>query len=447
MNLELFPTTPAEILAYCKEREVRFVRLQFMDIPGVSKNVEIPVRQLEKALDGQILFDGSSIEGFVRIEESDMQLRPDPATFHVLPWGRNPGEVGVLICDVVDPDGNPFDGCPRTVLRRVVDQAAELGFTPMLGPEPEFFLFERDAQGAPTVNTRDRGTYFDLGPIDRGEACRRDIVAALEAMGFEIEASHHEVGEGQHEIDFRYDEAIATADKIAVFKNTVRRIALEHELHATFMPKPVNGRAGSGMHVHQSLFKGKHNAFEATDNELGLSPTALHYIGGLLQHARGMMAVTNPLVNSYKRMVPGHEAPTSVVWSTKNRSPLIRIPARRGTGTRVELRMPDPSCNPYLAFAVMIGAGLEGIRQKLDPGEPVNKNIFTMSHREKRRLRIDELPENLGEALRMLGKDPLMRTLLGDHAYHNYVEARSMAWQEYSRQVHPWELERYLARY
>ena len=447
MNVDSFPTDPAAILAYCREHAVRFVRLQFIDIPGISKNVEIPVGQLQKALDGEIQFDGSSIEGFVRIEESDMQLRPDPETFHVLPFGRRPGEVAVLICDVVQPDGLPFDGCSRSLLKRVVKQAAELGLQPMLGPEPEFFLFERDASGGPTTRTEDRGTYFDLAPIDRGEVCRRDIVAALEDLGFEVEASHHEVGIGQHEIDFKYDRAVATADKIAVFKNTVRRIALEHELHATFMPKPLPGIAGSGMHTHQSLFRGEVNAFADPSTELGLSETARHYIGGLMAHAKGMMAVTNPLVNSYKRMVPGHEAPTSVVWSIKNRSPLIRIPARRGSGTRVELRMPDASCNPYLAFAMMIAAGLDGIAQKLDPGEPVNRNIFKMSHREKRRLRIDELPADLGEALKQMKKDPFVRQTLGDHIFAHYVEAKEQSWREYSAHVHPWELERYLTRY
>lgn len=442
-----FPGDAQGVIEFCKSEGVRFIRLQFMDIPGISKNVEIPVGQLEKALGGEIMFDGSSIEGFVRIEESDMQLMPDPSTFHVLPWGRHAGEVAVMLCDVIDADGEPFAGCPRTALKRVVADAQSLGFTPMLGPEPEFFLFERDAKGAPTTETRDRGTYFDLAPIDRGEVCRRDIVAALEALGFEIEASHHEVGPGQHEIDFKYDEAVATADKIAIFKTTVRRIAMEHELHATFMPKPIAGLAGSGMHVHQSLFSGEANAFDDPKAELGLSQTALHYIGGLLAHAKGMMALTNPLVNSYKRMVPGHEAPTSVVWSIKNRSPLIRVPARRGLGSRVELRMPDPACNPYLAFTLMIGAGLDGIREQRDPGEPVNKNIFAMSHREKRRLKIDELPADLGEALRMMKKDPIVRTLLGDHIYSHYSEAKEAAWQDYSAHVHAWELERYLARY
>ena len=269
----------------------------------------------------------------------------------------------------------------------------------------------------------------------------------LEAMGFEVEAAHHEVSPGQHEIDFKYDEAVATADKISTFKLVVRRVALEHDLHATFMPKPLNGVAGSGMHTHQSLFRNGRNAFDDPKAELGLSATALHYIGGLLEHAKGMCAVTNPLVNSYKRLVPGYEAPTNVVWSERNRSPLVRIPERRGIGTRVELRSPDPSCNPYLAFAVMIAAGLEGVKHRTDPGPPINKNIFAMSHREKRRLRIDELPSDLREAVRWMKKDPLIRSTLGDHIYEHFVEAKEAAWHEYTATVHPWELERYLARY
>ena len=321
-----------------------------------------------------------------------------------------------------------------------------MGYRAMLGPEAEFFLFLRDANGAPTTATHDRGAYFDMTPVDRGEACRRGIVNALEAMGFEIEAAHHEVAPGQHEIDFKYDEAVATADKIVTFKLVVRKVALDFNLHATFMPKPLAEIAGSGMHTHQSLFRGEHNAFDDPEAALGLSPIALNYIAGLLTHARGICAVTNPLVNSYKRLVPGYEAPTAVVWSERNRSPLIRVPARRGTGARVELRSPDPSCNPYLAFAVMLAAGLDGIRRELDPGAPVNKNIFDMSHREKRRLRIDELPTDLSSAVAAMRKDPLIREALGDHIYNNFVEAKLAAWLDFSRTVHDWEVDRYLAR-
>ena len=439
--------TSDEIVRLCRQERVRFLRLQFLDILGTSKSVEVPESQFAKALAGEIMFDGSSIEGFTRIEESDMLLRPDATSFVLLPVEDGKDRVGRVICDIALPDGSAFSGCTRTILRRVADAAAALSFTPMLGTEAEFFLFEREADGSPTIRTHDRAAYFDLAPIDRGEQCRRRIVDDLEAMGFEVEAAHHEVSPGQHEIDFKYDQAVATADKIATFKLVVRRVALEHDLHATFMPKPLNGVAGSGMHTHQSLFRDGRNAFDDAKAELRLSTTALHYIGGLLEHAKGMCAVTNPLINSYKRLVPGYEAPTNVVWSERNRSPLVRIPERRGIGPRVELRSPDPSCNPYLAFAVMIAAGLDGVKRRTDPGPPINKNIFAMSHREKRRLKIDELPSDLRDAVRWMRKDRLIRETLGDHVYEHYVQAKEAAWDEYSATVHPWELERYLARY
>ena len=436
-----------EVLRVCKQDRVRFLRLQFTDILGTNKNVEVPEGQFEKALDGELMFDGSSIEGFVRIEESDMLLAPDLSTFRVFPWEEAGGRVARVICDVTLPDGSAFSGCPRTVLKRVTAGATELGFTAMLGPEAEFFLFQRDPEGLPTTRTHDRGAYFDLTPIDRGEECRRSVVNALGAMGFEVEAAHHEVAPGQHEVDFKYDEAVATADKIATLKLVVRKIALDYDLHATFMPKPIGDANGSGMHTHQSLFRKGRNVFHDPRAELQLSDTALHYIGGLLAHAKGMCAVTNPLVNSYKRLVPGYEAPTNIVWSEHNRSPLVRVPARRELGTRVELRMPDPSCNAYLAFAVMIAAGLDGVRNRTDPGPPINKNIFAMSHREKRRLRIDELPVDLREALRSMRKDPLIREALGDHVYSHFVAAKEAAWADYNASVHGWELDRYLTRY
>ena len=439
--------TRDELIRVCEKERVRFLRLQFTDILGTNKNVEVPRSQFEKALDGEIMFDGSSIEGFVRIEESDMLLRPDLSTFVLLPWGSDDSRVARVICDVTLPDGSGFEGCPRTTLRKITDEAGRLGYEAMFGPEAEFFLFHRDPGGAPTTRTHDRAAYFDLAPIDQGEACRHDIVNALESMGFEVEAAHHEVAPGQHEIDFRYDEAVATADKIATFRLVVRKVATHHDLHATFMPKPLDDVNGSGMHTHQSLFREGNNEFHAPEAELGLSRVALGYIAGLLLHAKGMCAVTNPLVNSYKRLVPGYEAPTNVVWSERNRSPLVRVPERRGEGTRVELRSPDPACNPYLAFAVMIAAGLDGIRRELDPGAPVNKNIFTMSHREKRRLRIDELPADLNEAIRAMKKDKLIRETLGDHIFGHFVQAKLAAWNEYSSTVHPWEVERYLSRY
>jgi glutamine synthetase len=435
------------LLKLCDDEHIRFLRLQFMDILGTNKNVEVPRSQFEKALDGEIMFDGSSIEGFVRIEESDMLLSPDISTFQVFPWEDSRGRVARLICDVKKPDGSEFYGCPRSTLRRITSKAEGMGYTAYLGPEAEFFLFLRGENGAPTTHTHDRGAYFDMTPVDQGEECRRDIVNTLVAMGFEIEASHHEVAPGQHEIDFKYDEAVATADNIATFKLVVRKVALDFNLHATFMPKPLAEVNGSGMHTHMSLFKGEENAFFDPDAEMQLSKVALQYIAGLLAHAKGMCGVTNPLVNSYKRLVPGYEAPTNIVWSEKNRSPMVRVPDRRGIGTRVELRMPDPACNPYLAFAVMIAAGLDGIERELEPPPSVNKNVFEMSHREKRRLKIDELPENQLEAVKAMKKDPLIKQTLGDHIFSHFVTAKMASWREYSMAVHAWEVERYLPTY
>lgn len=443
--------TKSEILDTTKELGIRFMRLQFTDIVGVNKNVEVPEQQFEKALDGQIAFDGSSIEGFVRIEESDMILVPDLDTFRVLPFTQgdsgSPDRVARLICDIYRPDGSPFEGCPRLALKRVTDEAKAMGYTMMAGPEAEFFLFERGPNGQPSTGSSDRGGYFDLTPVDEGEVARRDIVNVLEGMGFEVEAAHHEVAPGQHEIDFRYEDAVTTADNVATFRFVVRHVALQHGLHATFMPKPVFGINGSGMHCHQSLFEGEENAFYDPNAEYQLSQVALHYIGGILRHARGFCALTNPLVNSYKRLVPGFEAPTNVAWSMKNRSPLVRIPEKRGKSTRVEVRMPDPAANPYLAFAAMLKAGLMGIKERIDPGPPVNKNIYTMSQREKRRLKIDELPGDLREAIEALEKDKVIQEALTPHILEHFIEAKRAEWRDYIAQVHDWEVARYLRVY
>ena len=440
-------TLKAAILERAEQEKVKFLRLQFTDILGTIKNVEIPDRQFRDALNGEIMFDGSSIEGFVRIEESDMYLRPDLDTFAVFPWGNPGGEkVARMICDIYRPDGEPFEGCPRSTLKRVIALAADQGFAMNAGPEAEFFLFQR-RNGVPTTETHDTGSYFDLTPVDQGEDVRREIVLALEAMGFHVEAAHHEVAAGQHEIDFRYDDVLATADNISTFRFVVKNVAMRNELHATFMPKPRFGINGSGMHTHQSLFSNGKNIFFEPDGPWQLSPTCLYYIGGLLRHAKGFCAITNPLVNSYKRLVPGYEAPTNIAWSERNRSPLVRVPAARGDATRIELRMPDPSCNPYLALAVILRSGLDGIEKQLDPGPPVNKNIYKMSHRERRHLRIDELPMNLSEALDELEKDDLVRETLGDHIFNHFVEAKREEWFDYIRQVSPWEVERYLAAY
>jgi glutamine synthetase len=439
--------TRAQILQRIEREKVKFMRLQFTDILGAIKNVEIPDRQFEEALDGHIMFDGSSIEGFVRIEESDMHLKPDLSTFCVFPWAGPTGErVARMICDIYTPDGTPFVGCPRMTLKRVIAMAAAKGYQMKAGPEAEFFLFQT-RNGVPTTESHDAASYFDLSPVDQGEDVRREIVLALEAMGFHVEAAHHEVAPGQHEIDFRYDDVLTTADNISTFRFVVKNVAIRNGLHATFMPKPIYGINGSGMHTHMSLFANNTNIFFDAKAPMQLSKVCLNYIGGILRHAKGFCAITNPLVNSYKRLVPGYEAPTNIAWSEKNRSPLVRVPATRGTATRIELRMPDPSCNPYLALAVMLRAGLDGIDKHLDPGPPINKNIFAMSHRERRHLRIDELPGNLTEALDELEKDDLVRDTLGAHLFEHFVAAKREEWRDYIKHVSPWEVDRYLGVY
>jgi glutamine synthetase len=439
--------TAQDILDLADAHSVRFLRLQFTDILGVNKNVEIPRSQFEKALAGDIMFDGSSIEGFVRIEESDMLLAPDLETFQVFPWGEAERRVARLICDINTPDGEPFPGDPRGCLKQAIARAAKLGFTMNAGMEAEFFLFKPGPDGGASTATHDVGGYFDLAPMDLGENARRAIVDVLERMGFEVEASHHEVAHGQHEIDFRYADALRTADNIATFRFVVKHVAQQFGLVASFMPKPIYGQNGSGMHTHQSLFRGKDNAFWDAKREWELSETALHYIGGLLKHARGYCAITNPLVNSYKRLVPGFEAPVNVAWSMRNRSPMLRIPDRRGHGTRVEHRVPDPSANPYLALAVMLAAGLDGIEQKADWREPVNENIWEMSYREKRRLRIDDLPHDLNEACDELEKNDVITSALGEHITRHFLQAKREEWREYITQVTQWELEQYLEKY
>jgi glutamine synthetase len=439
--------TQKDILDLARKLGVRSMRLQFTDILGVNKNVEIPASQIAKALAGDIMFDGSSIEGFVRIEESDMLLAPDLATFRLFPFGDADARVARMICDIRMPNGDPFAGDPRGVLKRQIARAKTMGYTMNAGMEAEFFLFRPTAEGGASTATHDVGGYFDLAPADQGEDARRAMVDALEQMGFEVEASHHEVAHAQHEIDFRYADALTTADNIATFRFIVKHVAHEFGLIASFMPKPIFGQNGSGMHTHQSLFQGKDNAFWDKKAQWELSKTALHYVGGLLQHARGMCAVTNPLVNSYKRLVPGFEAPVNVAWSMRNRSPLIRVPERRGLGTRVELRSPDPAANPYLALAVMLAAGLDGIQTKADWREPVNENIWEMSHRERRRLRIDDLPHDLNEALDELEKDEVIVAALGDHVARHFAAAKRQEWRDYIMQVTDWELENYLRKY
>jgi len=434
------------ILNKAKEINIKFIRLRFTDILGMPKNVEIPVRELEKALNGEIMFDGSSIQGFVRIEESDMYLKPDFSTFTVNPWEEEK-DVARITCDVYNPDGSPFDGCPRNNLKKVLKEVEEMGYSANLGPEVEFFLFYRDPEGEATTKTHDRGSYFDLLPVDLGEEARRDMVIALEKLGFEIEASHHEVAPGQHEIDFKYCDALTAADRIMTLKLTGKTIALKHNLHVTFMPKPVFGICGSGMHTHISLFKDGENVFSDPKGKYGMSKEALYFIGGLLRHAKGFTAITNPLVNSYKRLTPGYEAPVYIAWSEINRSPLVRVPASRGVGARAELRSPDPSCNPYLAFSVMLKAGMDGIKNRIEPGEPVSENIYTMTKEKKKSLGIESLPSTLNEALLELDKDEVVKSALTGHILENYIGAKREEWENYRTQVHQWELDRYLTIY
>ncbi|ALC90921.1 glutamine synthetase [Bacillus sp. FJAT-18017] len=440
--------TREDIKRLANEDNVKFIRLQFTDILGTIKNVEIPVSQLDKALDNKMMFDGSSIEGFVRIEESDMLLYPDLDTWVVFPWTAEKGKVARLICDIYNSDGTPFSGDPRNNLKKILKEMEELGFTNFnLGPEPEFFLFKLDHKGEPTLELNDNGGYFDLAPTDLGENCRRDIVLELEEMGFEIEASHHEVAPGQHEIDFKYADAIRACDDIQTFKLVVKTIARKHGLHATFMPKPLFGVSGSGMHCNLSLFKNGENAFFDTEGELKLSETAYQFIAGILKHATNFTAVTNPTVNSYKRLVPGYEAPCYVAWSAQNRSPLVRIPASRGLSTRVEVRSVDPAANPYLAMAVLLKAGLDGIKNKLTPPAPVDRNIYVMDREERIAEGITDLPATLAQALEYLKSDEVIVSALGEHIFEHFVEAKEIEWDMFRTQVHPWEREQYMTMY
>ncbi len=436
-----------DILRVVKEEDVKFIRLQFTDIFGTLKSVTITSSQLEKALDNRCMFDGSSIEGFVRIEESDMYLHPDLNTFVIFPWYTQNGRIARIICDIYLPDGMPFQGDPRYVLRRTLECASSMGYTFNVGPECEFFLFNTDEFGHPTTVTHDTAGYFDLGPSDVGENCRRDVCLNLEEMGFEIEASHHEVACAQHEIDFKYSEALSAADNLLIFKLVVKKCAEANGLCATFMPKPVTGCAGSGMHTNMSLFRSGQNAFYDAEKESGISDICLSFIAGIMKHIKGICAVTNPLVNSYKRLIPGFEAPCYIVWTTSNRSALVRIPAERGEGTRVELRNPDPACNPYLSFALLLAAGLDGIKKNMKPEPPVSANVYDLSARERKRLDIESLPHDLNGAVSEMKADPLIRETLGDHVFEKYVEAKEKEWREYSTTVTEWELRRYLNQF
>ena len=440
--------TKDDIFRMVEEEDVEFIRLQFTDIFGTLKNIAITSSQLEKALDNKCMFDGSSVEGFVRIEESDMYLYPDYDTFEIFPWRPQQGKVARLICDVYTPDGKPFEGDPRWILKKTIKEANEMGYRFDVGPECEFFLFHTDDNGLPTTLSHEKAGYFDLGPNDLGENIRRDMVLTLEEMGFEIEASHHEVAPAQHEIDFKYDEVLKTADNIQTFKMTVKTIAKRHGLYATFMPKPKFGISGSGTHINMSLAteEGK-NIFADENGKIGLSDDAYHFIAGIMKHARGMSAITNPLVNSYKRLVPGYEAPVYIAWSAKNRSPLIRIPASRGNGTRVELRNPDPTANPYLVLALCLAAGLDGIKNKIEVPESVDCNIYEMTPGERRAAGIENMPADLKEAVDCLVADEFLCSVLGEHITTKYVEAKMKEWENYTTRVSQWEIDEYLYKY
>lgn len=439
--------TKEDIIRMVNDQDVEFIRMQFTDIFGQLKNVAITKSQIEKAVNNQIMIDGSSIEGFVRIQESDQYLYPDLDSFVILPWRPQIGKVARLICDVYNPDGTPFVGDPRGTLKKVIKKASKLGCTFNVGPECEFFLFQTDENGRPTTKCNDEAGYFDLGPLDHGESTRREICLNLEKMGYEIEASHHEVAAGQHEIDFKYSDALKAADDIMTFKFAVKIIAQKNGLHATFMPKPIYGINGSGMHTNMSLFKDGVNVFFDPTGDKGLSKAAYSFIAGILAHMKGMTAITNPLVNSYKRLVPGYEAPCYMAWSASNRSTLIRIPAARGKSTRVELRCPDPSCNPYLELAVCLAAGLDGIEKGMVPPKEITENIFDMDEETRKEYGIDSLPGSLKEAIDAMKTDPLIRETLGDHIFTQYVAGKEKEWNAYRTYVSGWEIDKYIVTY
>ncbi len=440
--------TGDEIKALIKEYNIKFIKLQFVDINGQVKNMSIPSEHIDKILANEIMLDGSSIKGFRSIETSDMFFYPDKNSFQILPWrGKDGINAARLICDIHNADGTPFEGCPRCNLKRLMSEAEKLGFSMNIGPEAEFFLFAKDKDGRVTTTTQDTAGYYDVGPEDLGEDVRSDIVLTLQDMGFDIEASHHEGADGQHEVDFRYTDILTAADNVATFKIAVKAVAAKHNLHATFMPKPIYGINGSGMHCNISLFKNGKNAFYDKDAEFQLSDVAKYSIGGLLKHIKGITAALNPTVNSFKRLVPGYEAPVYLAWSLANRSALLRVPAKRGNATRVELRSPDPACNPYLAFATILQACLDGIKNKIDPPAPVESNIYKLTTKERKKQRIDALPGSLAEALEHLDKSLVAKAALGEHIFNEFLSAKQKEWDSFRTYVSQWEIDRYLERY
>ena len=439
-----------ELLSWVKEDRVEFVNMQFTDVMGIVKNVTMPKGEIEEALTNGVWFDGSSIEGFTRIAESDMFLMPDRSTYAVIPWERDGHITARLICDVYKPNGDPFPGDPRGVLKRQLERLAKLGYGYNTGPELEFFLF-RQENGQISPLPHDKAGYFDVS-TDLASDVRKDMVVALGEMGITVEQAHHEVAIGQHEIDFRYADALVTADNAITFKYTLKAIAQRHGLHATFMPKPLEGINGSGMHTHQSFYHldGGGNAFVDENDPYGLSKVARQFMAGLLAHARGMSSVFAPIVNSYRRLVPGFEAPVYIGWANTNRSALIRVPAvrpQRRQATRVELRCPDPSCNPYLTFAVMLAAGLDGIERDLPLPEPVEENLYHFTEEDLLHRNVGQLPATLGEAVQELQKDDVVREALGEHIYTHLVDAQKQEWDAFRQHVSQWERDRYLEIY
>ncbi|MGE6204449.1 type I glutamate--ammonia ligase [Guptibacillus hwajinpoensis] len=428
-----------DIMKEAKEKKVEFIRLEFTDMLGETKNVELPIEELESVMNNEAMFDSSSIAGFSDIQESDMYLFPDLETFKVLPDAVDQDCIARFICDIHTPDGEPFEGDPRYILKRAMKEAEDMGYTVNVGPEPEFFLFKLDKDGYPIRKMNDRAGYFDASPKDKGDQVRRDIVRTLKKFGFEMEASHHEVAQGQHEINFRFDSVIKAADNIQTFKNVVKDVATSHDYHATFMPKPIAGENGSGMHCHLSLFTEGESAFYDENDPEGISKTMKQFMAGILSHANGLAAITNPNVNSYKRLVPGYEAPVSVAWSHSNRSCMIRVPTTRGMGTRFEIRNPDPTANPYLTLAAVIHAGLEGIRHDLDAGAPETRNLYEVDTDD-----VPTLPTNLKEAIKSLREDKVVMEALGDHTSKVYIEEKQKEWIEYSLNVSQWEVDRYM---
>ena len=438
--------TKDDIMRLVEEEDVEFIRLQFTDMFGTLKNVAVTATQLEKALNNKFMFDGSSVEGFVRVEASDLYLCPDLDTFEIFPWRPQDGKVARFLCDIRRQDGAPFEGDSRYILKKVIEEAEDMGYTFNVGPECEFFLYHTDDDGLPTTISHEHAGYFDIGPVDLGENARRDMVLTLEDMGFEIEASYHEEAPAQHEIDFRYDEAPHTADNVMTFKLAVKTIARRLGLHATFKPKPKYGVSGSGMHINMSLSKNGVNIFDDPADEKGLSKEAYWFIGGIMKHIKGMSAVTNPLVNSYKRLGPGFEAPVYIAWSEKNRSPLIRVPAGRGEETRIELRSPDPAANPYIALALCLAAGLDGIRNKIEPPASVEQNLFDMTDVQKEEAGIETLPGSLLEAIHEMEKDEFVTQVLGEYFVTRYIETKKEEWKQYASHVTNWEIDQYLYR-